>query len=105
MAAAAGADGERLDAVKLAVSEALTNVVRHAYNGDGGLIHVSAEVDAGRLSVLIADDGRGLRPHVDEPGMGFGLALIAEATDELAIAKRPSGGTDLRMEFELTSRM
>ena len=103
LAAAGGATGERLEAIQLACSEALTNVVVHAYRGAPGQIHLSAGVVSGELWVLVADDGCGLRARSDSPGLGFGLKLIAKSTDGLAIVKRSSGGTELRMRFNLRS--
>jgi len=100
-AAGVGAGGELLDGIGLAVSEALTNVVKHAYEGDPGRIHVAAAVASDELWVLIADDGRGVHPHVNRPDLGLGLTLIAIACEELTIVKRASGGTELRMRFDL----
>jgi serine/threonine-protein kinase RsbW len=100
-AAAAGASSEQLDAIRLACSEALTNVVVHAYGDRPGPIHISAAVAGGELWLLIADDGRGLRPRVDSPGIGQGLRLIAQAADELTIVKRSSGGTEVQLRFTL----
>lgn len=101
LAAAAGADEERVDSIRLAVSEALTNAVLHAYQAAPGLVHVRARAADGCLSVVVADEGSGLRPRIARRGMGLGLALIAEAAQELAILKRPQGGTELRMRFVL----
>ncbi len=56
-AAAAGATEELLAAVRLAVSEALTNVVLYAYPERDGQIHLTAGIAGGELWVLIADDG------------------------------------------------
>ena len=104
LAAGAGASEQQIDAIRLATSEALTNAVVHAYEGAPGLIHVSAELRNGGLDVTVADDGSGLRPRLDRRGMGLGLALIAEATQEMAIVKRPSGGTAVQMRFRLSRR-
>ncbi len=101
-AAAAGASEEQLDAVTLAASEALTNVVVHAYPARlPGRIHVTAALTSSELWVLVADDGRGFRARGDSPGLGIGLALIAQVSDDFAIVKRSSGGTELRMRFSL----
>ena len=100
-AADAGAPSDRVEAVRLAASEAITNIVLHAYDRTAGEIHVDADVATGELTVHIADDGTGLRPRFDKPGLGLGLALIAQASDELDIVKRPEGGTKLRMRFAL----
>jgi serine/threonine-protein kinase RsbW len=99
-AAGAGASAEQLEAIRLAASEALSNVVVHAYRG-AGLIHVTAAAASGELWLLIGDDGCGLVPGSDRPGLGVGLALIAQASDGLAIVNRSSGGTEVRMRFDL----
>lgn len=104
LASDAGATPEKLDAIRLATSEALTNAVVHAYAGAPGKVHVSAALRDGELSVSVADDGRGLAPRVDRRGMGLGLALIAEAADEVAILKRPGGGTEVQMRFAVSPR-
>jgi serine/threonine-protein kinase RsbW len=105
LAEVAGASEEQRDAVRIAVSEALTNVVVHAYQGGPGMIHVSAAVAADELWVLVADDGCGLHPREDSPGLGVGLALIAEASDGFAVVKRSSGGTEVRMRFVLEAAL
>lgn len=101
LAEAAGASGEQLEAIGLAACEALTNVVLHAYGDRVGSIHVSAAVTSGELWVLIGDDGCGLRPRADSPGLGQGLRLIAHSADDLTIVERSSGGTELQMRFDL----
>jgi serine/threonine-protein kinase RsbW len=97
----AGADGAKVDAVRLATSEALTNAVLHAYPEEPGSVHITAALVADELWVLIADDGRGLEPRTDRPGLGLGLGLISQVTDELAIVPRAGGGTEVRMRFDL----
>lgn len=79
-AAGAGATGTARDAVALAVSEAVTNVVVHAYVGvPRGEIMVDAWVGADeRLLVEVFDEGIGMRPRTDGPGLGLGLTLIAQ---------------------------
>jgi stage II sporulation protein AB (anti-sigma F factor) len=99
-----GATAEELDEIRLAVSEAMTNAVLHAYRGNGsGHVHVNAALASGELWVLISDDGRGLQTGTESPGLGVGLALICEVTDSCAIVKRASGGTEVRMRFSLES--
>lgn len=95
----AGMDGEQVDALRLAASEAVTNVVRHAYREREGLVHVTAAVAGEELWVLIGDDGHGLEAGSDEPGLGMGLALIASVSDYFAVVKRSGGGTELRLQF------
>jgi serine/threonine-protein kinase RsbW len=102
VATAAGAGGERLEEIRLAVSEALTNAVMHAYrNGKAGRLHVTAAVASGELWVLIGDDGRGMHAWNDSDGLGIGLALISGLSDDFAIVTRASGGTEVQMRFDV----
>jgi serine/threonine-protein kinase RsbW len=104
IAAAAGAAGERLHEIRLAVSEALTNAVVHAYrDGQPGRLHVTAAVTSGELWVLIGDDGRGMHASNDSCGLGIGLSLISGLSDDFAIMTRASGGTEVQMRFDLRS--
>ncbi len=101
----AGADSEQLEAVRLAASEAVTNAVMHAYeNGEQGTVQVSASYLENELWLFVADAGQGLRPRSDSPGLGLGLALIAQLADEFQILSRGSGGTELRLRFKLAAR-
>lgn len=97
----AGASEDQAETVRLATSEALTNVVMHAYGDGQGQIHVRANLARGELWILIGDDGDGLRAHNDSPGLGVGLALIAQCSDGLTIVNRAAGGTEVRMRFNL----
>lgn len=101
-ATAAGAGGDRLEEIRLAVSEALTNAVLHAYkNGDPGHFHLTAAVAPGELWVLIADDGRGMHAWNDSNGLGIGLSLISGLSDDFSIVTRASGGTEVQMRFDV----
>jgi serine/threonine-protein kinase RsbW len=65
------------DDVKLAVSEAVGNAVLHAFRGrEPGRIVLRARSEADRLVVMVADDGAGMSPNLDSPGLGLGLSLI-----------------------------
>jgi serine/threonine-protein kinase RsbW len=101
VAAAAGAESDRLEAVRLAASEALTNAVIHAYQDRPGLIHVAAWTSPDEFVMEIADDGLGLRAGSDTPGLGVGLGLIAQLTDGFDIRQPHSGGTEVLMRFSL----
>lgn len=99
----AGAGEEQLHAIRLAASEAITNAIIHAYDrADRGQVHVSASYVEGELWVLIADTGEGMHPRPNSPGLGLGLALIAQLADDFQILSRGSSGTELRMRFNLT---
>ncbi len=97
----AGADLRQVDAVRLASSEAITNAVAHAYRDRPGPVYVTAAVVEGELWILIADDGCGLQPRTDRPGLGLGLGLISQVSDDLAIVPRATGGTEVRMRFNI----
>lgn len=100
-ARALGLREPELDAVRLAVSEAVTNVVLHAYADDPGPVHVTAHVVGDELWVLVADEGRGPAAPPLRPGLGWGLAFITDASDEFTLAQRADGGTEARMMFRL----
>jgi stage II sporulation protein AB (anti-sigma F factor) len=92
-------------AVALAVSEAVTNAVVHAYSeapspGDVEII-AQRHLDDG-LEVVISDYGHGMRPRPDSPGMGVGLPLLATLADHFEIEGGVSGGTRVRMTFAAT---
>ena len=87
--------------VALAVSEAITNAVLHAYrDGDAGDLRVVACAESDRLVVVVRDYGCGMSPNPDSRGLGLGLAVIGRLVAELNI-ERPDagGGTRLRMCF------
>lgn len=101
-AAEAGCDAETLWRVRLSVSEALSNVVLHAHDPDQAEhppVALSADWDARSICITVADEGSGLHPRTDSPGMGLGLALIANACDELGLDAGADGGTVVRMTF------
>jgi anti-sigma regulatory factor (Ser/Thr protein kinase) len=102
---ALGIDEGVLADVKLAVSEACTNVVVHAYAGDGnGLLDLDVIASAARLELVVRDHGRGMAPRADSPGLGVGLPLIASLADTLELGTAASGGTEVRMSFGLSDR-
>jgi anti-sigma regulatory factor (Ser/Thr protein kinase) len=100
-AAAAGADMDQIESVRLAVSEALSNVVQHAYPDSPRKMDVTAWVVEDELWILIADDGCGLRAGRESDGLGLGLALISQVSDGFVVMERACGGTEVRMRFEL----
>jgi anti-sigma regulatory factor (Ser/Thr protein kinase) len=97
----AGADDAAMEAVARAVTEAVSNVVMHAYEaGDVGLVRVTADVEDGALEIVVADDGLGFRPG-SSGGMGLGLSMIASSTARFAISARDPQGTEVWMRFLL----
>jgi len=96
-----------LAAVELAVSEAVANVVLHAYRDRDsatadGRVDVRVRADVAVVWVVIADDGVGMSPRDDSPGLGLGLSLIGNASDELLIVQGETG-TRVHMRFAITA--
>ena len=90
------------NAVALAVSEAVTNAVVHAYvdESEPGEIEVVAQMVPGDgLEIFVCDDGRGMLPRHDSPGVGLGLPLVATLAESFEVQARSGGGTQVRMAF------
>jgi anti-sigma regulatory factor (Ser/Thr protein kinase) len=85
--------------VKLAVTEACTNVVRHAYEDAEGPLLVEARPEPYRLEVIVSDRGTGIRPHPEAGGPGLGLPLISALADHVEIDHAPDRGSRVRMRF------
>lgn len=96
-----GIAGEPLEAIRLAVTEAVTNVVKHAYPKRTGAFHVTAAVAGRELRVLVSDDGCGYQTPAQSPGLGWGLTLIARHSEKYVITERATGGTEVRMRFPI----
>ena len=94
-----GIAGELLEEIRLAVTEAVTNAVRHAYPQPTGTdaFHLTAAVAGNELWVLVADDGCGYQTPSQDPGAGLGLTIIAQLSAQYVITQRATGGTEVRM--------
>jgi serine/threonine-protein kinase RsbW len=95
-----------LGSIAVCVSEAMTNVVMHAYRGmeSPGQIDVEVELDGDVFTVRISDQGHGLEPRLDSPGLGLGLPLISQFAVSSDIASPEQGGTEIVMRFDLRKR-
>lgn len=97
----AGIRPDQLDRIRLAVSEAVTNAVRHAYPQTTGPVQITATAMDSELWILVADEGCGHQTPSANPGLGWGLSLIAQACDHFVLAERSHGGTEARMRFDV----
>jgi len=110
---ALGLDARTLGDVKLAATEACTNVVVHAYQGIQAepWLEVEAYTAPGALVIVVRDGGTGMEPRAAERGMepraeserlGLGLPLIGALADSTEIGSGPDGrGTQVAMTFSL----
>ena len=94
-----------LSDIALAVTEATTNVVLHAYRDRPipGSVNIKAERHRDHLCLYVLDEGTGLAPRVDSPGLGLGLGLIAQVADSADVRTPETGGTEVIMRFNLAS--
>jgi serine/threonine-protein kinase RsbW len=101
------ADGLALDAAvladaKMAVTEACTNAVVHAYDDGSGHLEVEMLADEQALTVVVRDRGAGIQPRPNRTGstaLGLGLPLIAALSDAFEVRGGPGAGTEVRMTF------
>jgi anti-sigma regulatory factor (Ser/Thr protein kinase) len=94
-----------LNDIRLAVSEAVSNAVVHAFRaGAYGTVIASVTIGAPEwVEVRVTDDGCGMAPRNDSPGLGLGLPLIRHLTDQFEHRRPPGGvGTELWMRFLLS---
>ena len=91
-----------MGSVRLAVSEAATNAVVHAYreDEDQGELQVRAFVDGPELVVIVCDTGLGVAPRADSPGLGLGMPLMATVTTRFQVIS-DGRGTEIHMAFAL----
>jgi serine/threonine-protein kinase RsbW len=91
--------------MRLAVTEACTNVVRHAYSGAeanaASALRVELLPDSHGMQVIVEDQGRGMGPSPDDSGgPGLGLALIAALTSSCEVSHGPGHrGSRIAMSF------
>lgn len=96
-------DPQTLSDLRLAVTEACTNVVVHAYPDGEGTMEIAAEFDDGTLHVFVRDDGHGIMPRSDSPGLGLGLPLIATLAETLELGKTADDRTEVAMTFRIAA--
>jgi serine/threonine-protein kinase RsbW len=102
-------DPDALSDLKLALTEACSNSIRHAYEREGGGVEIQFEVGEDFLAVEVLDEGPGFDPSLptsdpealDEGGLG--LAIIRAVSDTTEIGRRTDGrGSRLRFVKRLS---
>ena len=96
---------ELLADLKLALTEAVSNSVRHAYAGGAGFVSIAYEVGGDALAVEVVDDGKGFDPE-RPPALegeeltegGLGIAIIRTIADEFELHSQP-GARGSRLRF------
>ena len=99
-ARARGATDALLIDLALAVTEAVTNSVVHAFiDREPGIVRARIQAAPDELVVVVTDNGRGMQPRADSPGLGLGLPTIASLTTAMDMHAPPGGGTVVTMTF------
>lgn len=104
-AAAQGAGDELQGSIALAITEAVANAVVHAYRDRAEPATVTVEADADPLDhdlqVVVFDEGVGASVRYDSDGLGMGLGIIEDVSDEFAVRDRHPAGCEVFMRFHL----
>ena len=88
--------------MKMAVTEACTNVVVHAYEQEEGMLEVDMVTAEDALTIAVRDHGAGIHPRSSTrrtPALGLGLPLIAALSDAFELRGSSGEGTEVRMTF------
>ena len=98
-----GIDQHLVDDIRLCVSEAVANSVRHAYGAEPGTVQVVVRRLGDELIAVVCDQGEGFESSSRAQGeeTDFGLEIIEKLTHRHALSSAPSTGTELRMIFAL----
>lgn len=104
LANCAGFDIEAVEDIKVAVSEACTNVVCHCKANLEGVYEVACEVGDGRMTISVVDQAGGYditkykRPATETPKEGgLGIFIIKALMDEVDIFSELGTGTSIKM--------
>jgi stage II sporulation protein AB (anti-sigma F factor) len=95
-------ENEKTDDVKLVLTEAVSNAIRHGYDPGPGYVTVELRREGDVLCVGVQDDGCGLAgARAETRGAGLGLPLIEALTETMEISEPEGGGTTLQARFQL----
>ncbi len=104
-----GFDEDDISKIELAVDEACTNVIKHAYDNQGkNPIDITIQIDYQKLTILVTDKGKGFDPSkLKTPDLkeylaemrvgGLGIYLMKNLMDEVEIQSQPGKGNQVRM--------
>ena len=104
---------DEIEDIKVAVSEACTNVIQHAYEDAVGNIHIQCELDEEELTILVKDTGKGFDPKtlsskkVEDNGegtfgLGLGLTFIKSLMDDTDVQSSVGQGCTVTMVKRLS---
>ena len=99
---------DELSDIKTAVSEAVTNCIAHAYNGETGTVTIECETDGNALHIQITDNGKGiedvpraLEPFYttlsDEERSGMGFTIMQTFMNDFRVQSKKGTGTTVFM--------
>lgn len=98
-------DEATVESIRLAVSEAATNSIIHGRAPADAAVVVRVETSDDELCVVIADQGLGMLPRDDSPGLGLGLPIMSTVSTRLeVVSPGVDGHTEVRMYFPLSGR-
>ncbi len=97
-------DIKKAQTLGIIINELISNILKYAFAGRcEGEIEVEGLCRAGRVSVLVRDNGVGMPEEISfEHSTGFGLMLVNALTEQLKgdIRIRRGKGTEILLEFE-----
>jgi stage II sporulation protein AB (anti-sigma F factor) len=96
-----------IEEIRVAISEAVSNCVIHAYPQSPGIVELSLTITEGALIIHVTDYGKGIEnveqakqaTYSTEPErMGLGLVFMESFMDEMVLSSRPQEGTTVIMK-------
>jgi anti-sigma regulatory factor (Ser/Thr protein kinase) len=104
-AEALGLSSQGVEDLKTIISEACSNIVRHAYPADAEERPMEVEMDKtdGELTVTVRDSGTGIRPPTGArpSSLRLGFILMGSLADYLQLRTGRGRGTELLMKVPL----
>ena len=102
-----GLDDDVVERVTIAVNEACTNCVLHAYDAEpeGSTYMLETRLEHDALFVVVHDCGLGVARRGRTAGLGLGMRMIEAMADETSVSSRPGRGTRVAMRFAVPARL